>query len=78
MTKNTIDSTSQSSIIGFLYSLYPKEWLITCQTFNDFLNVIDFELTEYQKKIMFTEWKIKEEILSYQKQPLTEKESFIF
>ena len=78
MAKQRIETTQQSELIGFLYSIYPKEWLTDCQTFNDFLNVIDFELTEYQKRIMLNEWNKKEEIISYQKQQQPKEEYFIF
>jgi hypothetical protein len=65
--KRELNITNDCEMIGFLYSIYTKEWLIDCATFDDFINLIAFELTERNKEVLKIEWDIKEEIISTKK-----------
>ena len=74
--KKELNITNDCELLGFIYSLYAKEWLVTCSTFEDFINFINFELTERHKEVLKVEWDVKERILATQEKKFNN--NFIF
>ena len=64
--KNLKNITQKKVFYGYIYPVFAKEFLIECQTYEQFARVVSnvFILTPEQWNSVLLEWEIKEDILS--------------